>query len=492
MKILFVYPDFPETFWSFKYALPFVSKKATFPPLGLLVVANMLPEKWDKKLIDLNVNKLKDRDIKSADYVFISAMSAQKSSVFEIIKRCKAMNVKTVAGGPLFTALHQEFNDVDHLILNEAELTLPQFLHDIERGETKHIYRSDKWADVTKTVPPMWELINMKKYVSLNLQFSRGCPYNCEFCDIVLLYGRNPRLKKSDQIILELESIYKLGWRGSIFFVDDNFIGKKDVIKDDVLPRIIKWQEAKKYPFTFFTEASINLSDDEELMNLMVKAGFNKVFIGIESPNEESLSECNKYQNVDRNILDSIEKCLHSGLQVQGGFILGFDNDPLSIFDTLANFIQKSNIVIAMVGLLNAPTGTRLYKRLKKEGRILSKMSGNNTDFTMNFVPKMNFNKLLDGYKSTLKSIYAPKYYYKRVTEFLRAYSFEKTKTKFRIDNSGIKALFKSMIRLGIFGSERFYYWKLFFWTLVNRPRLFPLAIELSINGFHFRKIYKI
>jgi radical SAM superfamily enzyme YgiQ (UPF0313 family) len=490
VKILLLYPDIPETFWSFKYALKFISKKAAFPPLGLLVVASMLPEEWDKKLVDMNVDKLNNRDIKWADYVFISAMVTQKDSVKRLIKRCKNLNTKIVAGGPLFTALSNEFEDVDHLVLNEAELTLPLFLKDLLDGCEKHIYSSDKWADITKTPSPMWELVNIKNYASLSLQYSRGCPYNCDFCDIILLYGRNPRLKNSNQIISELDSFYKLGWRGGIFFVDDNFIGKKDILVNEVLPKIIDWMEEKKYPFTFFTEASINLSDDPELMELMVKAGFNMVFIGIESPNKESLEECNKYQNKNRDILNSIEQCHKVGLQVQGGFIVGFDSDPITIFDTLSNFIDKSNIVTAMVGLLNAPKGTELYKRLKKEGRILNEMSGNNTDFSMNFIPKMDYDALIAGYKKILVSIYSPKYYYRRVTQFLKRYSFQKQKAIFKFTD--ISALFKSILRLGIFGYERFYYWKLFFWSLFKKTKLFPMAIEFSIYGYHFRKIYGI
>lgn len=491
MRILLVYPDFPDTFWSFKHALKFISKKAAFPPLGLLTVAAMLPVEWEKKLIDMSIRDLKDEDLLWADYVFISAMSIQSESVNTIITRCKEKGAKIVAGGPLFTAWSEKYEDVDYLVLNEAEITLPLFLEDLEKGQAKHIYTSTEWADIKKSPIPLWELIDMKKYASMNIQYSRGCPFNCEFCDIITLFGRIPRIKDKDQILSELEALYSSGWRQNVFFVDDNFIGNKESIKNDVLPALINWMEKKGYPFTFQTESSINLADDEKLMNLMVKAGFDMVFIGIESPNEESLIECNKHQNKNRDLLACIKKCQRAGLQVQGGFILGFDNDPESIFETLIKFIQESGVITAMVGLLNAPRGTKLYQRLAKEGRILSGMTGNNTDFSINFVPKMEHKSLIDGYAKVLGFIYEPKYYYARIMRFFKEYNTLYQKTKFNINFSNLSALFKSIFRLGIIGRERVYYWKLFFWTLFKRPDLFPMAITFSIYGYHFRKIFE-
>ncbi len=491
MRILLIYPVFPDTFWSFKHALKFVSKKAAFPPLGLLTVAAMLPAEWVKKLVDMSMEDLKDKDLLWADYVFISAMSIQRESVNTIIARCKKMGVKMVAGGPLFTAWCEQFNAVDHLVLNEAEITLPLFLDDLKNGQAKHIYTSTGWADMKKSPIPLWELIDMRKYASMNIQYSRGCPFNCEFCDIITLYGRTPRVKDKEQILAELEALYSSGWRQSVFFVDDNFIGNKEGIKNEVLPALIAWMEKKAYPFTFFTESSINLADDENLMNLMVKAGFDMVFIGIESPNTESLIECNKLQNKNRDLLECIKKCQRSGLQVQGGFIVGFDNDPESIFETLIEFIQKSGIISAMVGLLNAPRGTKLYQRLNKEGRILSGMTGNNTDFSINFIPKMNKKSLIDGYTKVLGSIYKPKYYYERVMQFFKEYNPLQQKTNFNINFSSLIALLKSIFRLGIIGRERIYYWRLFFWTMLKRPNLFPMAITFSIYGYHFRKIFE-
>ncbi|MHB8064361.1 MAG: B12-binding domain-containing radical SAM protein [Ruminiclostridium sp.] len=492
MKILLVYPDFPNTFWSYKHALKFISKKASFPPLGLLTVAAMLPQEWEKKLLDMNTEALREKDLEWADLVFISAMSVQKKSVHYIIERCKKLGVETVAGGPLFTACYDDYEAVDYLVLNEAEITLPLFLEDLKKGKAKHIYTSDEWADIEKTPVPLWELIDMKKYASMNIQYSRGCPFNCEFCDIISLYGRTPRLKTREQVIAELEALYDTGWRESTFFVDDNFIGNKEKLKHEILPAVIAWMEKKEYPFRFFTEASINLSDDEELMKLMVKAGFNMVFIGIETPNEESLAECNKYQNKGRDLMESIKICQKFGLQVQGGFIVGFDNDPDSIFDTLISFIQESGIVTAMVGLLNAPRGTKLYKRLAEEGRILSSMSGDNTDFSINFIPKMEYETLVDGYKKVLSSIYSPKYYYDRIMKFFKEYSPVQQRVKPTINIKYTVALLKSIFRLGVFGKERRYYWRLFFWALFKRPSLFPMAITFAIYGYHYRKIFNI
>ena len=490
MNILLAYPRYPDTFWSFKHALKFISKKAGYPPLGLLTVAAMLPRDWEKKLVDLNVGSLTDRDILWADYVFVSAMSVQKESARWIIQRCKELGRKIVAGGPLFTAHADEFADVDHLVLNEAELTLPPFLEDLSWGRAKPIYATNEWADVTTTPVPLWKLVKTKPYGSMNIQYSRGCPYDCEFCDITVLYGRVPRTKTKEQIVAELDTIHESKWTAGVFFVDDNFIGSKDKLKREILPAIVEWMARRKHPFSFYTEASINLADDPELMRLMVQAGFDTVFIGIESPNEESLIECRKIPNKNRDLIASIKKIQQAGLQVQGGFIVGFDKDPAAVFERVSAFIQESGIVTAMVGLLNAPKGTRLYKRLLSEGRLVSSFSGDNTNFSMNFIPKMNYDALVQGYQSIIRSIYSPRQYYQRVKNFLKDYRPTQTRV-FRVHVRDIKALIKSTIILGVIGKERLYYWKLFFWSLFTRPRLFPLAITFAIHGFHFRKVFE-
>jgi len=489
VKVLLVYPEYPNTFWSFKYALKFISMKASLPPLGLLTMAAMLPKEWEKKLVDMTAATLSDRDIRWADYVFVSAMSIQKESTKKVIAKCKKLGAKIVAGGPLFTTGYEDFEDVDYLVLNEAEITLPHFLEDLKEGHPNHIYTSNEWADIKKTPIPLWELTDMKKYASMCVQYSRGCPFNCEFCDVTLLFGHKVRIKTKDQIVAELEGLYSQGWRDGVFIVDDNFIGNKGKLKNEVLPAMIGWMKKRKYPFSFGTQVSINLSDDEELMQLMVQAGFDSVFVGIETPNEESLTECNKLQNKNRDLIACIKKIQRFGLQVQGGFIVGFDNDPPSIFERLIAFIQKSGIVTAMVGLLNAPRGTRLYQRLVKEDRLLKDISGDNTDLSINFIPRMNYESLINGYKRILRTIYSPNHYCERILTFLRNFEpLQKKKTQFHLYH--FKAFLKSIWLLGIREKGRIYYWKLLFWSLFRRPQLLPLAVTLAIYGFHFRKIF--
>jgi len=494
LKILLVYPQYPDTFWSFKYALKFSPRKALNPPLGVVTVAAMLPKEWEKKVIDMNITRLTDKDIKWADYVFISAMVVQKKSAREVINRCKKLNAKVVAGGPLFSTGYKlfDFDDIDHVILNEAEITLPPFLEDLEKGCPKHIYQTDQHPDITQTPIPLWSLIDLNKYASITIQYSRGCPYNCEFCDIVVLDGHKPRTKSREQMLAELDALYNEGYRGSVFIVDDNFIGNKKKLKADILPAMIQWMKEKEYPFRFLTEASINLADDEELMRLMSDAGFNNVFVGIESPNEESLIECNKFTNRNRDLVASVKKLQNYGFEVMGGFIVGFDSDPISIFNSQINFIQSSGIVTCMVGLLNAPAETRLWHRLEKENRILPDATGDNTDGTTNLIPKMNFEVLVNGYKQILRTIYAPKQFYERIQTFFKEYKpNEKVGSKLKLEAYLIKGLFKSVFILGIKDKFRVYYWKLFLSTLIKYPRHLGLAITLAIQGFHFRKVYE-
>ena len=490
MKILLVYPRYPDTFWSFKHALRFISRKATFAPLGLLTVAAMLPDDWEKKLVDMNTATLTDKDLRWADYVFISAMVVQQNSAREVINRSRKFGAKIVVGGSLFTIGYKElgFDDVDHLVLGEAETTLPPFLKDLDKGCAKHVYTSNARPDITKTPVPLWSLVNKKRYETMNIQYSRGCPFNCEFCDIIILNGHRPRTKDKDQIVAELEALYNQRWRGGVFIVDDNFIGNKQKLKSEILPTIIKWMKEKKHPFSFSTEATMNLADDEELMRLMVEAGFDTVFVGIESPNEESLNECNKLPNKNRDLLASVKKIQNHGFQVQGGFIVGFDSDPLSIFKSQISFIQKSGIVTAMVGLLMAPPETRLYQRLKKENRLLPGGSGDNTDGSTNFIPKMGYETLVRGYRHILDTIYSPKPYYERVKIFLKEYKPQR-KRRGKLELRYLRALIKSMWFLGIKETGRRYYWKLFASTLLKNPKVFPLSISLAIQGFHFRKV---
>ncbi|MCK4390041.1 MAG: DUF4070 domain-containing protein [Desulfobacterales bacterium] len=489
MNVLLVYPEFPDTFWSFKHALKFIRKKANLPPLGLLTLGAMLPAEWSKRLVDVNVADLTEGDLAWADWVFISGMVVQRESARQTIARCKEAGLKIVAGGPLFTSEYEEFEDVDHFVLNEAELTLPPFLADLELGRARRVYETSAFCDIRKTPAPMWELADLKRYASMSIQFSRGCPFDCEFCNVTALFGHRPRIKSAEQIIAELDGLHNLGWRGQVFFVDDNFIGNKRYLKTQLLPALIDWRKDKRGT-PFYTEASVNLADDEPLMEMMVEAGFDAVFVGIETPDEECLAECNKKQNRNRDLVEDVKRMQRAGLQVQGGFIVGFDNDTPSIFQQQIDFIQKSGIVTAMVGLLQAMPGTRLHERMKQEGRLIGHTSGDNVDGTTNIIPKMDLDALCEGYKNIMHHIYSHKYYYQRIKTFLREY--KPPKIEIPLDFQRFLAFFRSNVRLGIFGKERFQYWRLLLWTLFRRPELFSLAITLAIHGHHFRKICEL
>ena len=490
MRVLLVYPEYPVTFWSFKHALKFLSKKAAYPPLGLLTVAGLLPRDWDLRLRDLNIEKLSDEDLRWADLVMVSAMLIQKQSALEILERCQNFPVKTVGGGPLFTGIPDQFLPlVDHLVLDEAEITLPKFLEDLAEGQPQKIYRAGRFPELSMTPVPRWDLANIQKYATLMVQCSRGCPFNCEFCDITNLFGRKPRMKSGEQILAELDVIYGLGWRGTVFIVDDNFIGNKSKIKE-ILPQLITWMKERRRPFTFITEASVNLADDPELIDLMVEAGFVSVFIGLETPNVDSLRECEKSQNVSRDLEQAICTLQQAGLQVFGGYIVGFDNDDESIFHRQINFIQQTGVVTAMVGLLNAIPNTRLWQRLKGEDRLLLGATGDNTDGTINFIPKMDMDRLIEGYREVVRTIYSPRNFYKRVSRFLERYQ---PRHKRKMSLTEIKAFLKAIFYLGMLGngSSQWYFWKMLIKTGLFHRRSFTEAMTLMVYGYHFRKVAK-
>jgi radical SAM superfamily enzyme YgiQ (UPF0313 family) len=482
MKALLIYPTFPETFWSFKSILKFISRKAAFPPLGLLTVASMMPDEWDMKLVDMNVKDLKEEDLLWADVVFISAMFVQRESAREVVDWCKSLGKKTVAGGPLFTTGMDNFMDIDHILPYETENTFPQFLRDLESGDLQHIYYPTDRPEITKTPVPRWSLIRLRDYATMAIQFSRGCPFNCEFCDIIVINGRQVRTKSPEQMLTEFNALQDHGWKDSVFVVDDNFIGNKANVKR-LLPELIKWQQERNYPFKLFTQASTNLADDEELMQMMSTANFFKVFLGIETPSVDSLKECSKLQNATRDIESSVKVIHQHGMQVMGGFIVGFDSDTESIFETQKRFIQQIGVVAAMVGILTAMPQTRLWKRLKEEGRLLHESNGD-VDGTCNFIPKMDRDTLVNGYRQLLATIYSPSAYYKRINVFIKSY---KHTVRGPIGKDDIRALLKSTWEIGVLSRARLHYWMLLLRTTLTKASAVPVAIELAIYGEHFQ-----
>lgn len=488
MNILLVYPETPSTFYGFKHALRFVSKRSNGPPLGLITMAAMLPEDWELTLVDMNVTALRDRDIEPVDYVFIGGMNVQERSFRDVVERCRRLEVPVIAGGSMVTMEPERFGDVGTLVLGEAEELMPRLVEDLRRGEPAAVYEADAFPDITTTPVPRWDLLDMDAYASMNLQYSRGCPFDCEFCSIAALNGRRTRTKNAAQFVAEIDSLRLHGWRDDIFIVDDNFIGNRRRLKTDLLPAVIDWSRSNGRPFAFTTEASINLADDPELIELMVDAGFRSVFVGIESPDDASLAECGKRQNRGRNLLDSVRSLQRSGLRVQAGFILGFDSDSPGIFKRTYDFIQQSGIVEAMVGLLNAPPRTRLFDRLSAEKRLLETSTGNNTDGSLNFIPKMDVESLREGYAKLIRKLYSNRRYYERVRLFLANYKPPASGSS-GVPFYKLKPLLKTMWFLGVVEKGRGQFWRLFFGTLLRRPRLFPVAMTLAVYGLHFRRV---
>ena len=486
MKILLVSPKTPDTFWSFKHVLKFVSKRSSIPPLGLLTVAAMLPDEWELRLVDQNVARLNDSDLLWADFVMISAMIVHQESVRSIVARCQAHGKRVIAGGPLFTTGHEAFPEIQHFVLGEAEEIMSQVVADMCQDRLQHLYKAIGWPSLTQTPIPRWDLIDLRHYVTMSVQFSRGCPFDCEFCDIIVMNGRVPRTKTPAQLIAELEALRLRGWKEMVFVVDDNFIGDKRRTRA-LLHELVSWRQRTQAEMGFLTEASVNLAGDPELCALMVQAGFTKVFVGIETPSAESLEECRKVQNRG-DLVDAVRTLQRHGLEVMGGFIVGFDSDKTDIFKRQFEFIQRSGVVTAMVGLLTALPQTRLYKRLKNEGRLEAETSGNNTDAALNFKPKLNREFLQSGYRDLMKRLYEPKAYYQRVRTFLEHHKMAEG-PRLRLSRADFMAFVKSFWLLGIWYRGRVAYWRFFWSTLLRRPRQFRSAIEFAILGYHFRRV---
>jgi radical SAM superfamily enzyme YgiQ (UPF0313 family) len=492
MNILLVYPETPLSFWSMKYAIEFVGKRSVEPPLGLITVAAMLPESWHCRLVDTNVTKLTDSDIAWSDLVFLSGMDIHRDSFVAIASRCKRLGATVVGGGPFCSMHSDEIENVDHFVLNEAEITLPEFLRDLEHGTPRRLYstdgRIDRYPDLRLTPPPRWDLLDLSAYATIDVQYSRGCPFDCEFCSVTAMLGHRPRCKETGRFIAELESLYLAGWRGPVFIVDDNFIGNRKRLKEDFLPALTSWLSLRGSPFSFITEVSINLVDDVELVDAMVAAAFRMLFIGIETPDEASLRECGKAQNEGRDLIESVKYLQRKGFEVTAGFIVGFDHDTETVFDRQIDFIQRSGIITAMVGLLTAETGTKLYDRLEREGRIDHVTTGNNTDGVLNFEPRLDRTLLLDGYRRIVKTIYSPREFYFRVRTWLSEYRAPDSGPKSR-DRSNVAALVKAVWKIGIVSSGRIWFWRLMGLTMVKYPSLYAETVRMAIYGYHYRKV---
>lgn len=488
MKVLLVYPVFPDTYWSFRHALAFEGRQAAFPPLGLLTVSAMLPKDWERKLVDMNVEELWPDDIEWADIVMVSAMIVQNESLEEVVKLCRKLGKKVVVGGPYVSTSSERLPEADHIFIGEAETTLPEFLHDLELGIAKKIYQAPERPSLLNTPVPDFSLIDMRRYSAMNIQYSRGCPFQCEFCDIIEIYGRVPRTKSNQQMLAELDAVKASGWRGLVFIVDDNFIGNKKNVRL-FMPDLIKWSRDNDFPFSFITEASINLAEDDALLQSMKDAGFRRVFLGIETPVEESLKEAQKGQNTRRDLLDSVHKIQSYGMEVMAGFIVGFDSDPPDIFERQMTFIRESAIPLAMVGLLSALPDTQLWRRLEKEGRLLGNCSGNNTDCSLNFVPKMDEAELVNGFKAILRNIYSPQEYYQRALTCLSRFHADRIEPRTTGIVEDLKSFYRLVMTLGIKDSERWHFWKYFYRVLRYHPHDFAHALTLAAMGYHFRQI---
>ena len=490
-KALLVYPAQPPTYWGGNYALEMVDIKSAFPPLGLLTIAAMFPPEYELRVVDMNVAPLTDSDLEWADLVFTSTMIVQRVSLQTVIERCNRAGVPVIAGGPHPTTFHDEIPGVDHFVLDEVEETFPGFLHDLENGTAGAIYREPRKPDVTLTPVPRFDLIDLDNYYSMGLQFSRGCPFNCEFCDITKLYGRVPRTKSPAQLVTEFEALYRLGWRGPLFLVDDNFIGNKREAME-LLPVIAEWQKAHGYPFSLTTEASVNLAHLDGLMDAMVASGFDTVFLGIETPNPKALIKTKKQQNTSRSdenfLFNAVRKIQRKGMQVQGGFILGLDSDDETVFDAQIEFIQRAGIPVAPIYLLTALRGTDMYERLQSENRLLDAAIGT-TAMTLNFRPELDPEVLLDGFRRVTATLYDAtlENYFQRCLNL-----FEHLEpVPHLLKPMGRNAVVVATMRLRRELSKEQIPAFSRFLARVSRdfPRLLPLAVRLAGLGYHFEKI---
>ncbi len=488
---LLVYPEHPPTYWGADHALEMSGVKAAHPPLGLLTVAAMFPASYELRVVDMNVSDLHDADLEWADLVFTSTMITQHVSLRAVVERCNRAGVPVVAGGPHPTTFHEEIGGVDHFVLDEVEETFAEFLRDLESGTAKRLYREARKPDVNRTPVPRFDLIDIENYAMMSVQFSRGCPFDCEFCDIIKLYGRVPRTKSPEQVVEELDSLYRLGWRGPVFLVDDNFIGnKRDAL--ELLPAIAGWQKARGYPFTLITEASANLALMDAMMDAMIEAGFDSVFVGIETPNPRALLKTKKQQNTNETqenyLYHAVRKIRQRGMQVQGGFILGLDSDDEGVFDAQIDFIQETGIPVAPIYLLTAVKGTDMYERMKSEGRLLEAPLGTNA-MPLNFKTELEYGTLIDGYKRVIATLYDPtlENYFSRCLTLFRHLKPVRHLRKPR-SRTEIDAAFMA-VRSRLSARQLPAYSKFVAKVSKDYPDMLSDAIYLAAMGYHFEKI---
>lgn len=486
MNVLLVEPRTPETFWSLRHALRFVGKRAANPPLGLITLAGLLPRHWSLKVVDQNTETLTDDHVLWADQVMVSAMTIQRQGVIALARRCRRLGKPLIGGGPLFSSEPDPELGVPHVVAGEAEELAAELTADMATGALRPLYVAPRFPDLALSPIPRWDLLHLDHYATLSVQSCRGCPFDCEFCDVVALNGRTPRYKSPAQFVAELEDLRRRGWQEAVFIVDDNFVGNRARCRE-LLEAIIAWRQETRARMVFLTEASVNMAADPELLRLMVRAGFKKVFLGLETPSLESLRECRKLQNLRGDLTEAVRAIQSAGLEVMGGFIIGFDHDGPDIFQRQFEFIQKSGVVTAMVGLLQALPRSRLYRRLSREGRLRGDSGGDNTLAALNFEPRLDREFVVENYRRLMRKLYEPRNYYQRVRVFLEHHHAGGPRAK--ITGRGLLAIVRSMWLLGLVHRGRRAYWRLLGSTLLRHPAQLGVVVTLVITGHHFRRV---
>ncbi len=481
MKILFIYPKFPSSFWSFEKALELSGHKALLPPLSLITVAALLPQEWEFRLKDRNIgDEISEDDWQWPDIVAFSGMIVQKPDMLHLIREAKKRGKQVAAGGPYVTSLSEDALEAgaDFLILDEGEITLPLFVAALEKGATSGVFRADgKRPEVTSTPIPRYDLLNMNAYAKMSVQFSRGCPFQCEFCDIIVLYGRKPRTKTSAQVLAELQALYDTGWRQTIFMVDDNFIGNKKNVRA-LLQELIPWQQEHDYPFVFTTEASLDLAEDQELLDLMIAANFGAVFLGIETPDTASLLRSKKSQNTRQPMVESVRKINQAGIRVMAGLIIGFDGEEAGAGQRIIDFVEETAIPQPLVTMLQALPHTALWHRLEKEGRLLTQLEGNINQTTItNFIPTRPMAEIVEEHIACFWHLYEPERYLERTyRHYLHMGSRPQGKKKQKPELHQLWGALILFWRQGVKRSTRGQFWRQLFLILKHNPRV--------INGY--------